>query len=58
MSTNNFTLPNGPLKWISSPLDKTGDYNLGIYTDDTTQRFVYGTRFITWDGRVINIAMP
>jgi len=52
MSTNNFTLPNGPLKWISSPLDKTGDYNLGIYTDDTTQRFVYGTRFITWDGRV------
>jgi hypothetical protein len=52
MSTNNFTLPNGPLKWISSPKDSTGDDNLGIYTTDATQRFVYGTRFITWDGRV------
>ena len=52
MATNAFTLPNGPLKWISSPLDKSSDYNLGIYTADATQRFVYGTRFITWDGRV------
>jgi len=56
MSTNNFTLPNGPLKYISSPVDKTGDYNLGIYTADATQRFVYGTRFVTWDGRVYKYA--
>jgi hypothetical protein len=52
MSTNNFTLPNGPLKWFSNPKDFSGDNNLGIYATEATQRYVYGTRYITWDGRV------
>lgn len=56
MSTNNFTLPNGPLRWIASPRDHTGDNVLGIYAVETTQRYVYGTRFVTWDGRVYKYA--
>lgn len=52
MGTNNFTFPNGPLSWIASPKDFEGDNNLGIYTTEATQRYVYGTRFVTWDGRV------
>jgi hypothetical protein len=48
----NFTLPRGPLSWIAGPIDFTGDDNLGIYTTSTVQRYIYGTRYITWDGRV------
>lgn len=47
-----FTLPHRPLDWQTTPHDFTGDNNLGIYTKETIQRFVYGTRYITWDGRV------
>ena len=47
-----FTLPNRPLDWGASPHDFTGNNQLGIYTAETTQRFVHGTRYITWDGRV------
>lgn len=47
-----FTKANNPLPWHAIPHDFTGDNNLGIYTSETTQRYVYGTRYITWDGRV------
>jgi len=47
-----FTKPFRPLDWVASPHDFTGDNQLGIYTQDTTQRYVYGTRYLTWDGRV------
>lgn len=30
--------------------------NLGIYTIDTLQRHLFGTRYITWDGRVYKYA--
>jgi len=45
-------LPSNPIPWHGAPQDFTGDNNLGIYTSETTQRYVYGTRYITWDGRV------
>jgi len=45
-------LPNNPIPWHASPPDFTGDNNLGIYTNETTQRYIYGTRLMTWDGRV------
>lgn len=51
MSTN-FTYPNQPLPWPSGPQDLTGDNNVGISTNDATQRYVLGTRFIDWDGSV------
>lgn len=51
-----FSLPNGPLSWIAAPKDFTGDSNLGPYTTETTQRYIYGTRFLTWDGRVFKYA--
>lgn len=51
MSTN-YVYPNMPIGPGGAPQDFTGNYNLGIYTKETTQRYVYGTRFITWDGRV------
>jgi len=51
-----FTLPNGPLRWIASPKDLTGDDQLGIYSIDATQRYVLGTRYVTWDGKVYKYA--
>lgn len=47
-----FQFPFRPLNWDASPHDFTGDNQLGIYTTETTQRYIYGTRLITWDGRV------
>lgn len=47
-----FTLPHGPLGPDATPQDFTGDYVLGIRAVETTQRFIYGTRHLTWDGRV------
>lgn len=41
-----------PLDWAASPHDFTGDNQLGVHTAETTQRFIYGTRFLTWDGKV------
>ena len=50
--TAHFTKPFNPINWPAVPHDFTGDNNLGIYATETTQRYVYGTRYITWDGRV------
>jgi len=50
--SKHFTKPFNPIGWPALPHDYTGDNLLGIYTAETTQRFVYGTRFTTWDGRV------
>lgn len=52
-----FQYPNTPLPWHASPHDFTTvggvhGLQLGIRTAETTQRYVYGTRHITWDGRV------
>lgn len=56
MSTN-FAYPFNPITWQAGPHDFTGDYVLGPYTVETTQRFVPGTRFITWDGRVYKYSL-
>jgi hypothetical protein len=48
--------PNNPLPWHASPHDFTGDNNLGPYAEETTQRYIPGTRFTTWDGRVFKYA--
>ena len=45
-------LPYNPIQWPATPHDETGDYQVGYYTAETTQRFVWGTRGITWDGKV------
>ena len=50
--TAHFTKPFNPINWPAVPHDFTGDSNKGIYATETTQRYVYGTRYITWDGRV------
>jgi len=52
----NFSLPNGPLRWIASPKDFSGDNNLGVYAVETTQRYVCGARYTTWDGREFRYA--
>lgn len=47
-------------KWDLAPIlgpvselkDWTGDYNLGPYALETTQRHGLGRRYITWDGKV------
>jgi len=44
--------PNTPIPWHGSPHDHTGDNQLGPYTRELTQRYICGTRFTTWDGKV------
>lgn len=41
-----------PLDAVASPIDRTGIYKLGVGAIETTQRFDFGTRNITQDGRV------
>jgi hypothetical protein len=45
-------LPFNPIIWPAVPHDFTGVNNLGYYTTETTQRYVWGTRGMTWDGKV------
>ncbi len=45
-------LPFNPINWPAVPQDYTGNNNLGYYTTETTQRYVWGTRGMTWDGKV------
>lgn len=44
--------PFNPIIWPAAPHDFTGDNNLGYYTTETTQRYTWGTRGMTWDGKV------
>lgn len=46
------TYPFNPIIWPAVPHDFTGDNNLGYYATETTQRYTWGTRGITWDGKV------
>ena len=59
MSTQ-FLYPHGPLGPDASPQDLSGNVadvpRLGIYTQETVQRFIPATRYITWDGRVFKYA--
>lgn len=50
--SSDFTYPNQPLPWNAGPQDYTGDNNVGLSTNDATQRFTLGTRHISWDGSV------
>jgi hypothetical protein len=47
-----FQYPHRPLDWVATPHDFTGDNQLGIRAVETTQRYIWGTRYTTWDGRV------
>jgi len=50
--SKHFALPFNPVDWPADPKDFTGNSNLGFYTTETTQRYTWGTRGITWDGKV------
>lgn len=52
-----YQFPTGPIEWQASPYDLADDNNLGYYTVETTQRFVYGTRGLTWDGKVFRYGL-
>jgi len=47
-----FQYPHRPLDWMATPHDFTGDNILSVRAVETTQRYIYGTRYTTWDGRV------
>jgi hypothetical protein len=47
-----YPLPFHPLRWDAQPHDFTGDNRLGVHTAETTQRYIYGTRYLTWNGTV------
>jgi len=48
----NITGPSNPLPWHASPHDFSGVNLLGHQAQEATQRYVCGTRYTTWDGRV------
>jgi hypothetical protein len=50
--SNIYTREFRPLDWASSPHDFTGDNQLGVHASETTQRYIYGTRYLTWNGTV------
>lgn len=52
MTSPRFGLSNGPIYPGTDVRDHTGIHNLDVYAVEATQRFVYGTRSLTWDGRV------
>jgi len=57
MSTR-FQFNKGPLFDGGSPRDMSlVAYEPGIYLAETTQRFIPGTRYITWDGRVFKYSL-
>ncbi|MDD5062207.1 MAG: hypothetical protein PHN44_08020 [Candidatus Marinimicrobia bacterium] len=47
-----YKYPNTPITFQGGPQDFTGTLNLGYYAVETTKRYEYGTRGITWDGKV------
>lgn len=57
-----FQYPSAPIYGpAASPRDQSGDSAdypyLGVYTQETTQRYMLGTRYITWDGRVFRYSL-
>ena len=52
MGTKTNMKPYNPINWPAVPHDFTGDNVLGMYTAETTQRYIPGTRFLRWDGSV------
>lgn len=56
-----FTLPHQPITWGAIPQDVTGNVAdvpyMGIYATETTQRYIYGTRYLTWDGKVYKYSL-
>ncbi len=46
-----FKYPNTPIPHDAHPHDRVGDTHLGIHTVDDTQRYIFGTKATTWDGR-------
>ena len=54
--SKSFQHPFNPIEWPAVPHDFTGEDNLGFSTDDTTQRFTFGTRSMSWDGSVYRYA--
>jgi len=56
MSTKTNMKPYNPIPWHGCPRDLTGDLQLGPYTRELTQRYICGTRFMTWDAKVFRYA--
>jgi len=60
MSTT-FQYPFNPIPWDGTPQDHSGDAAdvpyMGLYAVETTQRYIPGTRKLTWDGRVFKYSL-
>lgn len=53
-----FQYNSGPLYDGGSPRSYSlPTHEFGVHLEEATQRFVYGTRFITWDGRVYKYSL-
>lgn len=52
-----FQYPFNPVIWSAAPHDYSGDNQLAYYARETTQRYIYGTRGLTWDGKVFRYCL-
>jgi hypothetical protein len=55
--SKDFKYERGPIQDDGWPIDYSDAYKTGIYTADTAQRFVYGTRYLMWDGAVYKYSL-
>ncbi len=56
--TTRFQYNSGPLFDGGSPRDfALSAFEFGPYLAEATQRYIYGTRFLMWDGRVFKYAL-
>jgi hypothetical protein len=54
--SRNLRFANAPIGWWGAPRDFTTTNDLGVYTLDATQRYVFGTPLMTWDGKIYRYA--
>jgi hypothetical protein len=56
-----YPFPRGPIDAVASPRDLSANVadapSLGVFQTESTQRFIYGTRYLTWDGRVYKYSL-
>lgn len=56
--TTRFQFNSGPLQLGASPRDfALSAFEFGPYLAEAIQRYIYGTRFLMWDGRVFKYAL-
>ena len=51
-----FRYANAPIGWFGTPRDFTGTSDLSVYAVDSVQRYMLGTPYMAWDGKIYRYA--